>query len=207
MLFNSGYWTVGRWGGTAVRLHWTVALFALYFGGFRFAPGVWLGYILLVLAHEAGHAWFVRRYRYKVISIDVHGMGGVCHWYGNATRDQHIAIAWGGVLAQAALYVAAYALTAITGVPDSPFVWEVLQVFSGVNLTMIALNLIPIPPLDGALAWQIVPRIWARLRQGRSATPKRSSWAAPREDLIRSQAEADRMMEELRRDLEERKKK
>lgn len=66
MVFNSGYWTIGKLGGAAVPLHWTVAAFALYFSGFRFAPGIWLGYVLLVLVHEAGHALFVRRYGYRV---------------------------------------------------------------------------------------------------------------------------------------------
>ena len=37
----------------------------------------------------------------QIVSIDVHGLGGVCRWYGVPSPRWRAIIAWGGVLAQA----------------------------------------------------------------------------------------------------------
>ena len=39
-----------------MRVHWTLPVGALVFGQGRFVPGFWLGFFLLVLVHELGHA-------------------------------------------------------------------------------------------------------------------------------------------------------
>jgi hypothetical protein len=56
MLVKSGYLRIGRFRGAPIRLHWTVPLACVVFTRFSFVPGAWLGFVLLVLIHELGHA-------------------------------------------------------------------------------------------------------------------------------------------------------
>jgi len=148
-----------------VRLHWTLPVAALVFGQGRIVPGFWLGFFLLVFIHELGHAFLVKRLRHQVVSIDVHALGGVCRWSGDPTAIDRARIAWGGVLAQAVAYGVARAALALAGPPETIFVWQLAAAFTTTNLWLIAINLIPVPPLDGAEAWKLLG-MWRRQRRG-----------------------------------------
>jgi stage IV sporulation protein FB len=188
---RGGYLTLGRWRGAPVRAHWTLPVGALVFGQGRFVPGFWLGFFLLVLVHELGHAIMVRRERQRVVSIDIHALGGVCRWAGDPTivsgtlkgfpnppavvRGEpsspapHASIArawiaWGGVIAQAIALVGAYAVLAAAGPPERVFTAQLAAAFTSTNIWLIAINLIPVPPLDGAEAWKL-PGLLARRRR------------------------------------------
>jgi Zn-dependent protease len=163
---RGGYLTIGRWRGAPVRLHWTLPLVALMFGQGRFVPGFWLGFVLIVLIHELGHAIMVRRFRCAVMSIDVHGMGGVCRWSGSPTAIQRAWIAWGGVLAQLVALAAAYVAVALAGPPGTLFTMHLAAAFTTTNVWLIALNLLPVPPLDGAEAWKLPGLLRRRRRRG-----------------------------------------
>ena len=76
-MFETGYLQVAKLGGAPVRIHWSVAVGAVMFVGLRFAPAAWLAFALLVLVHELGHAAAVLFFRLEVVSVDVHGFGGV----------------------------------------------------------------------------------------------------------------------------------
>ena len=165
---RGGYLTLGRWRGAPVRLHWTLPIGALVFGQGRIVPGFWLGFFLLVFVHELGHAFLVRRYRHRVLSIDVHALGGACRWSGDPTAIDRARIAWGGVLAQAVAYGVARAGLALAGPPETLFAAQLLDAFTTTNLWLIAINLIPVPPLDGAEAWKLVG-LRRRRRRGGSA--------------------------------------
>jgi hypothetical protein len=170
-MFERGSLTIARLWGIPIRAHWTLPLGALVFGGFRIAPGFWLGFFLLVLIHELGHAFLVKANRLNVVAIDVSGFGGLCHWSGYATDRQRGAIAWGGVLAQALLLVVTFGLFMFVGRPHSAFLAELTSVFLYTNVYLIALNLLPIPPLDGAEAWRFVGNLF---RGGGRKTSKRT---------------------------------
>jgi len=154
-IFSRGSFTLGRVRGSPIRVHWTTFLAALVFTGFD--PPAWLGFFLLVVAHELGHALFVWRYRYRVTAIEVNGLGGLCHWSGDPTEKEHAAIAWGGVVAQALLFVATTLALRFAGPPPNAIVASVAKVFTTVNVWMMLINLMPIPPLDGARAWRLLP--------------------------------------------------
>ena len=121
MGFGGGYLAIGRWRGAPVRLHWTLPVGALVFGQGRFVPGFWLGFFLLVFVHELGHAVLVRRYGHRVVSIDIHALGGMCRWSGEPTAIDRSRIAWGGVLAQAVAFAVATAAIALAGPPEGAF--------------------------------------------------------------------------------------
>jgi Zn-dependent protease len=171
--FSGGYVTLGRWAGARVRAHWSLPIGAFVFGQLRFVPGFWLGFFLIILIHEMGHAAIVRLCRYRVVSIDVHGLGGQCCWDGQITSFNEALIAWGGVWAQALAFAAALGAVALLGPPETAFGAELLSAFTFSNLWLMALNLIPAPPLDGARAWRL-PRLWLerrRLRVRRRPAP------------------------------------
>jgi stage IV sporulation protein FB len=170
-MFETGFLQLGRIRGAPIRIHWSVALGLLFFTGFRFEPGAWLGFIALILVHELGHAALVLRYRLRVVSLDVHGFGGECRWSGNATAWERAAIAWGGVLAQLVLFVATFAFVHLTGGPVTRFGAELAYVFTETNLWVMAINLLPVPPLDGSNAWSIISLWKAR----RASAGRRSS--------------------------------
>ena len=159
-MFDRGYWTVMRWRGAPVRVHWSLALSALVLGGVRLDPAGWLGIVLVVLAHEVGHAVLVRRYRLTVESIDLHGLGGECRYSGLANGWQTAVIAWGGVLAQALLLPVGFWLAPHV---ENSFLRQLLASFGSPSLWILLLNLIPVPPLDGSEAWRL-PGLWRRRR-------------------------------------------
>jgi Zn-dependent protease len=161
---SRGWWTIGRLGGAPIRLHWTLPLGALLMGRFHFVPGYWLGFVLLILLHEAGHALLVLRYRLGLTDISVHGLGGWCRHALSGTPFQASAVAWGGVLAQACLLVVALLVARFVPI-TSPFMAQLMYAFIDANLWLIGLNLIPIEPLDGAKAWPMLGMLWQRLRR------------------------------------------
>jgi Zn-dependent protease len=167
---KNGYLTLGRWGGAPVRTHWTLPLAAFIFGQARFVPGFWVGFFLVVFIHEVGHALVVRRFRHKVISIDIHGLGGLCRWAGDATAIQRATIAWGGVNAQAVALLVAVVAMMLFGRPLTDFGAQLANAFTVGNAWLIGINLIPVPPLDGAEAWRL-PRLLRDRRRRRTAAP------------------------------------
>jgi stage IV sporulation protein FB len=172
MSFDTGFLTIARFRGAPIRLHWTLPIGALLFSGFRFAPVFWAAFFGLVLIHELGHATIVRRFRHRVLAIDVTGFGGLCRWSGTATPFERACIAWGGVLAQFVVLIGAVAVRLVLGPPTSFAIAEVLHVFTVTNLWLIGLNLLPVPPLDGAEAWPLVGHLRDAWRS-RSRRPKR----------------------------------
>jgi Zn-dependent protease len=163
---RGGYLTLGKWRQAPVRVHWTLPVGALVFGQGQFVPGFWLAFFLLVLIHELGHAVLVRRYHQRVVSIDIHALGGVCCWSGDPTAIDRARIAWGGVLAQAVAYGAARAVIALAGPPDGVFTAALAGAFTTTNVWLMAINLIPVAPLDGAEAWKL-PGLLAQRRRSR----------------------------------------
>jgi len=169
MSWSRGAWILGRYRGAPVRLHWTVVLGALFFGGFRWAPGGWLAFALVILVHELGHAVLVARYRHRVMAIDVHGLGGECSYQGEVTDWQRSVIAWGGVLAQSGLLVGAAALRLLGAWPAAPLFHDLLAWFLWPNALNMAFNLAPVAPLDGSRAWKLISLWRARRRRRRQS--------------------------------------
>lgn len=154
-IFSSGFFRVGRVRGLPLRIHWTTPIGLFLISGLSFNPLVWLALLGLMIVHEGGHALLARRYRLRVVSIDITAIGGVCRLEGDPTLREAAIVAWGGVLAQAAVLVVAFLLKSVVhavtfGLMDG--VWDTLITS---NAILIALNLLPVEPLDGATAWRI----------------------------------------------------
>lgn len=164
-----------------LRLHASTLLVLLTLRPYSLSIAAWLTWIVMVALHELGHGWLVRREGGRVIELIVHGLGGECSYHGVETREGHERVAWGGVLAQSLLLVAALIARAARA-PVDP---AILHVAVWVNLSSIAFNLLPIAPLDGARAWPLLGRWWRRWRARRAKAKQR---AREREALIASNA-------------------
>ncbi|MDI3288474.1 hypothetical protein [Polyangium sp. 15x6] len=156
MRVRDGYLVIGHFGRAPIRIHWTMPLGAFVLCGLRFAPGAWLGFLILVLVHELGHALLARAVGGYVASVDVHAVGGSCEWGGDVTMKQRAIVAWGGVLAQLAVLLTAPVWSSV--LPSGGFFGEITTALTTTNLMLIALNLIPAPPFDGAEAWRLFRR-------------------------------------------------
>lgn len=156
MQFREGFLVLGHLGRAPVRVHWTTPIVAFALTGFSFVPGAWLGFLLLVLIHEIGHAVAARSVGGQVISINAHGLGGTCEWYGDVTTRQRAIVAWGGVVAQAALFMVASIASFV--IPSWGWLGQFMYTLTATNLILIVINLLPIRPLDGAEAWKLFRR-------------------------------------------------
>ncbi len=165
-MFERGNITLARWRGVPIRVNWTALLGAAMFSGFRFVPGFWLGFFVLIVVHELGHAFLVLRRHLRPVEVMVHGFGGHCSHERGSPYD-HAIIAWGGVLAQLlVLFVPAVLFQTLAPklATSSFFVIEFLEALVRTNLILVAFNLIPFPPLDGAQAWKL-PKMWRQRRR------------------------------------------
>lgn len=157
---------------------------------FSFAPVFWLGFGLLILVHELGHAVLVLRYGLGLSEIALHGAGGYCRHDLPGTAFQEAAVAWGGVLAQLTVYAGVKLAETLLGPPQTAFTATLAYVFTDVSLWLAAFNLIPFEPLDGAKAWRILPMLGRRFR---TQTAQRSAHHRQRtiQDEIRALEKLD----------------
>jgi Zn-dependent protease len=155
-----------------VVIHWTVLALAVIVSRFSFRPGAWLAIFAIILIHELGHATAVLKARAAVVAIRMDATGGCCEWMGGVTRAQRLAIVWGGVLAQLLLWVITLGAFMYLGPPTSAFSGDFIGALLEWNLIMVALNLLPVKPLDGYEAWRLIRMTWQDWRRQRRKARK-----------------------------------
>lgn len=184
MQFENGYWKVAQWRGTPVLLHVSLLawpLFQFMLGYSAVAALLALpAFVVLMGAHEFGHAIMARRRGARAYSIRLYLFHGLCEYEVPWAQLDDVLIAWGGVLAQAVLLLAALALRFLFNHFLPQVAWFLQPVFSvliGVNCYIALFNLLPIRGLDGRKAWLIVfiglNTLRARCRQGYAAWSRR----------------------------------
>ncbi len=117
-----------------LRLHWSLPLGAVLFCAAQPRPLLLLAYLAVLAAHVAGHAMAVIGAPLRVEGVILHACG---------------------VLAQFVLL----ALALVVPMPE-----DLRDGLVRRNGVMLLLNLIPIRPLDGALAWKLPSRVLAARR-------------------------------------------
>ena len=170
---NGGYFTIARWRGIPIKIHWSAPIGAfLWTGGSPSLAriGAW---ILMIVLHELGHAVLVKHARAHVIHVTIHAFGGECMWQGDVTPIQRAMIAFGGVWAQGLLALGAFAFFMVSP-PDTQLALDLYEMFTRYNLYNAAFNLVPVPPLDGSQAWKLFPLLWKRARVG--TLDRRKRW-------------------------------
>jgi stage IV sporulation protein FB len=154
-MLRQGYLRIARPAGIEVRFHWTVALGAVLAARLRFEPLGWLGFVMVVCAHELGHIALLEAAGAKLASVEVNALGGHCRFRGATSSLQRSITAWGGVLGQAILLAAAFVYSRLRGAPTAHAGLALWYCLFDVNIALIAINLLPFAPLDGAVAWEL----------------------------------------------------
>jgi Zn-dependent protease len=90
----------------------------------------------------------------------------VCHWQGDPSPIGRAAIAWGGIWAQLVVLAAVELWQQLGGMPRDYVMYRIVHTLTVSNAYMIAFNLLPIPPLDGAEAWRLPILLGRSLRSG-----------------------------------------
>jgi Zn-dependent protease len=160
--------------GVKVYAHWSVLLIGLVVlvGAISepatAIPGL-LCYYGVILLHECGHMVVAQRRGYPVWSIELYPIWGIARFSEPYSHFDRCLIAWGGVLAQLVVAVPIIILNETFGPTNHPSLNTVLAMFGFFSLFVAAFNLIPAPPLDGSIAWGLVPALFKRYVRGRSA--------------------------------------
>jgi stage IV sporulation protein FB len=133
-----------------LRLHWSLLLGLVLFCAPQPRVVLALGYLAILVAHVLGHALAVAGTALRVEGVFLHALGGELLGTGEVSAVRRSVIALSGVLAQGALLALALSV-ALPG--------EWTEAFVRRNGVMLLLNLIPVKPLDGALAWKLPQRL------------------------------------------------
>jgi stage IV sporulation protein FB len=168
---ESGYWKLVHWKKIPVYAHWTILLWFpwVLIQGMKL---VWLfptflAFITILLFHEFGHAIAARYTDTKVYAIKLFLMHGECTHETPYYESEDILIAWGGVLGQLLLLVLAVVAQYLLFYFSPMWIFQLSPVFdvlTKTNLIIIAFNLIPVKPLDGVVAWRIIPFVLLKIR-------------------------------------------
>jgi len=159
--------------GVSVYVHWTVFLIAgVMLLGVLERPAVTLvalvSYFTILLVHESGHLIAAQRLHCEVLDIKLYPIFGITSFQTPWSRFDHCLIAWAGVFAQAIVALPLIAWVAAFGYTSSGPVNAGLAILGFISLGIAVFNLLPIQPLDGAVAWGLIPEFFKRLRNRRS---------------------------------------
>lgn len=155
--------------GVSVYVHWSAFLVAaILLMGVLQRPLVTLAalvsYFSLLLIHECGHLIAAQRLRGQVFDIKLYPIFGMTSFETPWSRFDHCVIKWAGVLAQAVVALPIVTWVAVFGYTPFAPVNAVLAILGFISLGIAAFNLLPIPPLDGAVAWGLIPELIKRSR-------------------------------------------
>ena len=174
------YWPLGTWGRIPVTMHWTVLLsfawlYLIFFDLVATLVAVPFLFLLFV-THEYGHVAMLRVRKIPVTGIALFGIHGETSYNEYPAKPQDVvAVAWAGVAAQLVvmlLALAAVELVPFAAIPLGPIVAMVIfVVLVKVNAFLMIVALLPIGPFDGHAAWQVIPRMRAKLKRPPKAKP------------------------------------
>lgn len=165
--------------GVPVSIHWTVWLIVLLilFNVIHHPVESLLAlfaYLGVLLIHETGHLIAAQKMRCEVFAIRIYPIFGITSYETPWSKFDHCVIAWGGVLAQAVVALPIVAGVALFGYTRFGAINAVLALLGFFSLLVAAINLLPIAPLDGSIAWAIIPEGYKRLRD--SSDRRTAKW-------------------------------
>ena len=155
--------------GVEVDVHWTVFLVvAFILTGVLRQPGLTVlgltAYFSVMLIHELGHAWMAQRKKCEVLEITIYPIFALTRFTRPRNKVDHCLIAWGGVLAQVVVFVPLILFAAVIGIPKVQAVEMLFAILGFYSLGVALFNLLPVPPLDGSIAWGLFPALLANRR-------------------------------------------
>ena len=216
---EQNYWQLGTWRRIPVSMHWTVLIaFAwlyLAFWDLLATAIAAAAFFSLLVAHEFGHVFVLRRRKIAVERIEFFGIHGKTS-YGLASTADDILVAWGGVGAQGVVLLLALAATYSLDLGAHPVVsliaGPIFFVWIKLNIFLMVVALLPIGPFDGHNAWAAIPWLRRSIRKRRQAArekklfPEKSLSPEKRLELEESSTKAaSELMDKLARKPEGRK--
>jgi Zn-dependent protease len=167
--------------GVDVYVHWSIfAISIVIVAGLTRKPLSTLigmaSYLALLIIHESGHLTMARRRGYQAFSMALYPIFGLASFEAPDSRIDRALIAWGGVLAQLVVAIPLTLYIVLAGYTPFEPLNAVLAILGGYSLVVAAFNLLPIRPLDGSKAWDLIPAWFEqrRLRRGRRPQMYRS---------------------------------
>jgi hypothetical protein len=181
-VFDRGSLTLARWQGSSLQIHFTFPVgIALFTGWMGFAPGAWVGFLIVAMVHLLGHQLLAATCRTDVEASVLHVLGGdVRPRAGSVTTPiRRAVVGWGGLLAQAILLGVVELAVAMRGWPSTAFFAQMCRALVWSNMALLALHLLPLPGTDSWETWRLAFR-----RRGRAvvvmAPPARPQMSAPK---------------------------
>jgi Zn-dependent protease len=153
--------------GVKVFAHWSVLLISavILLGAISEPAPAFAGlasYYGVILLHECGHMVAAQRRHCAVWSIELYPIWGITRFSEPYSHFDHCVIAWGGVIAQVIVAAPIVVLTETFGYTRFQPLNTMLAIWGFFSVFVAAFNLIPAPPLDGAIAWGILPALFRR---------------------------------------------
>jgi stage IV sporulation protein FB len=166
---RSGSLEIMRIRGVQVFVHWSVLVIAaLILLRMYKEPVLWIVtvvcYMGVLLLHECGHMIAAQRRRYEASAIELYPIYGITLLETPTTRIDRDVIAWGGIVAQLVVAVPLVIHFYIFGATRYAGLNAALTVFGFYSVFIAFVNLIPMRPLDGATAWDLIPALIQRAR-------------------------------------------
>ena len=165
-----------RINGVPVYVHWSVwaivavVLFNVIRHPLESLMGI-VAYLSVLLIHETGHLIAAERMHCEVHSIRLYPICGVTSLEMPWSKFDDCVIAWGGVIAQAVVAVPIVLVVTVFGYSRFEAINAVLALLGFFSLGVAIFNLLPVKPLDGAIAWAIIPEAFKRIREKRERRP------------------------------------
>jgi hypothetical protein len=161
-----------RINGVDVYVHWSVfAIAGVMLLGVLERPTLTfvaiVAYLSILLIHECGHMIAAQRRGSGSRASSCIRFGASPNLKRPASRFDHCIIAWSGVTAQLLVAIPLIAWTVLFGYTPYEPVNAGLGLLGFFSLFVAAVNLIPVSPLDGAIAWDLIPEAIDRLRNPR----------------------------------------
>lgn len=162
--------------GIPMLFHWSFPLMGLgiglFVGSLFYSTSITLAMqaffwttvsvVTLVLAHELGHALAARAFSMEVDAIVIANIGGLCFLSAFPSARALFVVSASGILMQLLLFALTLALLSVFGAPTTLPLKCVVIVFTGGNVLMMVLNLLPYGARDGARMVQGLRAMWAR---------------------------------------------
>lgn len=163
--------------GVDVYIHWTVFLIVAFFilGAIQNPGSTLVGlasYLAMIWIHETGHLIAAHRRGSEVFEIEIYPILGITRFQTPWSRLDHCIIAWGGVIAQAIVAIPLVLWVTVFGFTPFQSLNAMFAILGYFSLCVAAFNLLPVPRLDGAIAWGIVPALIERAKLGRKQPPE-----------------------------------
>ena len=169
---------IGKIRGVDLYVHWSLFLVAaVILGGVLRNPVLSLlglaAYWGVLLIHEIGHLVAAQRLGCTVFAIELYPIFGFTRFGTPWSRLDHCIIAWAGVAAQALVAIPLVTWVALFGYSRFEVVNMLFAILGYFSLAVAVFNLLPIPRLDGSIAWGIFPAWLAERRIKSSPRPRR----------------------------------